>query len=58
MVSADEQKSAWLQRYNEKISQRLRTARAKNVDEARRKANEERGCVSPLGGTAIDKVKR
>jgi hypothetical protein len=58
MSRADEQKAAWLKQYNEKISQRLRTARAKNVDEARRKANEDRGACSPLGGQAVSKEQR
>ncbi len=51
--TASEQKAAMLRRYNDKLARTLAQARANNVEEARRKANEDRGCVSPLGGQAV-----
>jgi hypothetical protein len=47
-----------LERYNEKLRQRLRQANANARHETVRKANAERGATSPLGGQAKPMVRR
>lgn len=46
------QRQTLLQKYHQKLIERLANARANNREEARRKALADRGCVSPLGGVA------